>query len=57
MDFIGFDLGKVFSQVCEGEAPNARHHPRLYSSFMRGSVAGRRVHAVVRQRYATELYI
>jgi len=29
---------------------NARHHPRPYSTFMRGFVVGRRVHAVVRFR-------
>jgi len=29
---------------------NARHHPRPHSTIMRGSVAGRRVHAVVRLR-------
>src|SRR5947209_5404479 len=31
-------------------APNARHHPRPYSSSMRDFMAGRRVHAVVRLR-------
>ena len=30
--------------------PNARHHPRPRSTCMRGSVMGRRVHAVVRRR-------
>src|SRR5215213_1928282 len=28
--------------------PNARHHPRPYSTYMRGMLMGRRVHAVVR---------
>jgi len=28
-------------------AHNARHHPRPYSTIMKGSVMGRRVHAVV----------
>ncbi len=32
---------------------NARHHPRPYSTFMRGTLMGRRVHAVVRLRLYT----
>jgi hypothetical protein len=37
-----------FIFVIRQKPPNARHHPRPYSTSMRDSVAGRRVHAVVR---------
>jgi len=40
----------IFSSKRIQEAPNARHHPRPNSMNMRGSVAGRRVHAVVGRR-------
>jgi hypothetical protein len=41
---------KPLSFVIRFKPPNARHHPRPNSRFMRGNVAGRRVHAVVRWR-------
>ena len=37
------------------QPPNARHHPRPYSTIMREFVMGRRVHAVVRQRVSRSL--
>jgi hypothetical protein len=40
-------------QLCfrfDAERPNARHHPRPNSTYMRGNVMGRRVHAVVMLR-------
>ena len=44
--------GKVLCinyQVSELDTPNARHHPRPYSTSTRGIVEGRRVDAVVRR--------
>src|ERR1043165_484838 len=41
----------IISSYTEKQS-NARHHPRPNSTGMKDSVAGRRVHAVVRQTYA-----
>ena len=44
-------LVDIFTHIApDFEAPNARHHPRPCSRFMRGTLMGRRVHAVVRPR-------
>ena len=39
-----------FHSWCSTQPANARHHPRPCTTCMRGSVMGRRVHAVVRLR-------
>jgi hypothetical protein len=52
--FSRMGLGsQTFASLFRHEPPNARHHPRPHSMYMRGFVKGRRVHAVVRLRLAT----
>src|SRR2546422_2296342 len=42
-------ISRRCENLCESrQVPNARHHPRPHSTIMKGSVEGRRVHAVVR---------
>ena len=38
----------IFVPMSSGKVSNARHHPRSYTKCMRGTLMGRRVHAVVR---------